>query len=271
MKHATFFLTAAQYAWLAQALPRPTARTGRPALGNQLLLPGIVFVLKTGCRWKDIPPHLCRYGYVSCWRRLRYWQARGALHAAWQSALDGLERQSALDPLVCQLDGSLVQAPHWRDACGYSGKHRRYGTKLSLVVDFGGTPLAGVLTAGNRNDAYSAAATVLKLAVSRDCQPCILNADKGYDSSRFRAYLEAAGIVANIPLRSVAHRQDRLDSPPTSYDAGVGTLRVRVERTFAWLKYYRRLRYRWERHLSMFQAFVELGCTLVCLRKGGEF
>lgn len=268
MRHATFFLTPSQYEWLSRSLPQPAARTGRPALGNRKLLPGIVFVLKTGCRWQDIPPHLCRHGYASCWRRLRYWQERGALHTTWQAALDELERRAALDPLVSHLDGSLVQAPRWREATGYSGKHRRFGTTVSLLTDYDGTPLSAVLTAGNRNDVFSAAATLLKLRVSRSCQVGILNADKGYDSDQFRVFLAREDVVANIPPRRlVGCWAVRHEAHLVFYEPAVASLGVRVERTIAWLNYYRRLRYRWERSLAMFQACVDLACILTCLRK----
>jgi len=45
------------------------------------------------------------------------------------------------------------------------------------------------------------------------------------------------------------------------------TIRALVERTNAWLKYFRKLRYRWERKKCMFQAMVELACLLICLRR----
>lgn len=72
MNHATFFISQTQYDWLAAALPQPAGRTGRPAVPNNELLNGILFVLKTGCRWQDLPASICTHGYSSCWRRLRF-------------------------------------------------------------------------------------------------------------------------------------------------------------------------------------------------------
>jgi hypothetical protein len=52
-----------------------------------------------------------------------------------------------------------------------------------------------------------------------------------------------------------------------SYDKATGKFRAFVERTNAWLKYFRKLRYRWERKKCMFATKVDLACLLICLRR----
>jgi len=266
MQNATFFLDQTQYNWLATQLPKPVSATGRPATANNELLNGVLFVLKTGCRWQDIPSSVCSHSYSSCWRRLHYWQECGALQLVWQQLLVLLAEQGKLDLSLGNLDGTLVQSPRF-EATGYSGKHRRFGTNLSLVTDKYGMPLAGLLTAGNRHDQYSAAATLIKLRVSGNNKIAMLNADKGYDSTPFRSYLSDQGIVANIPERVYVKKQRRPDYRPPDYDKSLGRFRTYVERTNAWLKYFRKLRYRWECTRTMFQAFVDLACLLICLRR----
>jgi transposase len=39
-----------------------------------------------------------------------------------------------------------------------------------------------------------------------------------------------------------------------------------VERTFAWLHFFRRLRLRWERRPELHLAFMHLGCAVICQR-----
>jgi transposase len=46
-----------------------------------------------------------------------------------------------------------------------------------------------------------------------------------------------------------------------------GTVRWPVERTFAWLKGFRRLRVRTERRAYVHQAILSLVCSIICLRK----
>src|ERR671923_3024417 len=50
---------------------------GRKPLDNRKALTGILFVLKTGIPWEELPQELgCGCG-MSCWRRLREWQQAG--------------------------------------------------------------------------------------------------------------------------------------------------------------------------------------------------
>ena len=57
--------------------PRRSRFPGRKPLDNRKVLTGILFVLKTGMAWEDLPQELgCGPG-MSCWRRLREWQEVG--------------------------------------------------------------------------------------------------------------------------------------------------------------------------------------------------
>jgi transposase len=78
--YTTDVLTDAQIIFISQQLPSPKATTGRPAYSNQELLPGILRVLRSGCRWRDL--NLPGYPDGSThWRRLRLW--RRGLHFRW--------------------------------------------------------------------------------------------------------------------------------------------------------------------------------------------
>jgi transposase len=58
----------------------------------------------------------------------------------------------------------------------------------------------------------------------------------------------------------------------TEHGSGLGRWRWVVERTFAWLNQFRRLRVRYERRADIHLAFVTLGCILICWKflSGGE-
>ena len=60
-------------------------------------LEGILFVLCTGCRWRDLPPQLgCGSGHTA-WRRLRAWQAAGVWDRLHRLVLDELSDAAMLD------------------------------------------------------------------------------------------------------------------------------------------------------------------------------
>jgi len=79
--------------------PRPPARGpgGRPRIEDRAALEGILFVLDTGCRWRDLPPELgCGSGHTA-WRRLREWQDAGVWDRLHRLVLDELSEAQLLD------------------------------------------------------------------------------------------------------------------------------------------------------------------------------
>jgi IS5 family transposase len=79
-----------------------------------------------------------------------------------------------------------------------------------------------------------------------------LHADKGYDYPRCRAACRQRGIAPRIARRGI-ESSERL-----------GRHRWVVERTLAWLNRFRRLTVRYERRADIHQAFLSLGCALIC-------
>lgn len=77
-------LTNAQWERIRPLLP-PPRRAGRPRADDRRTLEGILYVLRTGCRWQDMPPE---YGCpATCWRRLTRWEADGTWERVWQALL----------------------------------------------------------------------------------------------------------------------------------------------------------------------------------------
>ena len=52
----------------------------------------------------------------------------------------------------------------------------------------------------------------------------------------------------------------------TDHGSGLGIYRWVVERTNSWLHQFRRLRVRYERRAEIHQAFLTLGCAVICYR-----
>ena len=84
----------AQWAVLQPFLPS-RARTGRPRADDCRTLEAILYVFRTGCRWRDLPRE---YGApATAWRRLRRWQQEGVWERIWRSILSSLDAQGNLD------------------------------------------------------------------------------------------------------------------------------------------------------------------------------
>lgn len=253
-----------QLEFLAGKLPQPKALTGRPAYSNLELLPGILKVLRSGCRWRDLDGSGFPSG-VTHWRRLRFWQEKVSLKPVWRLLLALLAKIKLVSLAVVKLDGSLVPSYGFTSGVGYSGKHRRSGVKISAAVDSEGLPLSVQLASGNVHDLPLALPTLDSIRVGKRVRPRLVLADKGYDSRRFRKALRERRIKANIPERQYRKRRKR--GRPARYDSELGKTRFTVERTNGWLKSFRRIHFRFDRTLVMFEAWVFLACIVICLRR----
>lgn len=83
---------------------------GRPATDNRTVLTCILFVLKTGIAWEDLPLEMgC--SYKTCGRRLREWTAAGVWPRLWLHLLTQLRAAGRLDLAEVLIDAGLVKAP----------------------------------------------------------------------------------------------------------------------------------------------------------------
>jgi transposase len=61
-------------------------------------------------------------------------------------------------------------------------------------------------------------------------------------------------------------RRREIAAPKSPHGSGLGRQRWVVERTIAWLHQYRRLRIRYERRDDIHEAFLAIGCSLICFK-----
>ena len=103
-------LTEAQWEKIAPLLPKPPKQRkgGRPWIQNRRVLEGILWILRSGARWQDLPekfPHPS-----TCWRRLRDWEERGVWLNIWRTFLSELNERQQLKWSESFLDGSFAPA-----------------------------------------------------------------------------------------------------------------------------------------------------------------
>ena len=84
---------------------------GRPRLSNRAALAGILFVLQTGIPWEMLPAEMGCGSGMTCWRRLRDWQAAGVWDRLHQKLLETLAGAEQLDWSRASLDAGMVPAP----------------------------------------------------------------------------------------------------------------------------------------------------------------
>ena len=130
-----------------------------------------------------------------------------------------------------------------------------------MIVDRLGILLAVSLSGGNRHDVtrliplLDAIPRIRGLRGRPRRRPERLSADRGCDYGTYRRLLWRRGITPHIARRGVAH------------GSGLDRTRWAVERTFAWLHRFKRLRIRYERRADLHQGLLELTCGIICLRR----
>ena len=92
--------------------PKPAhPKGGHPfVIPDRAALTGILFVLKTGIPWEDLPRELGCGSGMTCWRRLRDWQAAGVWERLHAVLLDRLGEAGEIDWERASADSSTVPA-----------------------------------------------------------------------------------------------------------------------------------------------------------------
>ena len=112
------YLTEKQWKEIGPLLPKLKSN-GRPWKNNRLVIEGILWILRTGARWKDLPE---KYPSPStCWRRLKLWEEQGVWEKIWRTFIRRLDKRGQIDWSECFMDGTFVSA---KKGVQKSGKRR---------------------------------------------------------------------------------------------------------------------------------------------------
>ena len=103
-------LTDAQWEKIRSLLPKrpPRPRGGRPPSPERKVLEGILWILRSGARWQDLPEEFPSPS--TCWRRLRDWEEQGIWLAIWRTFLGELNERQQLKWSESFMDGSFAPA-----------------------------------------------------------------------------------------------------------------------------------------------------------------
>jgi transposase len=239
--------------------PRRFRFPGRKPLNRRKVLAGIIFVLKTGIAWEDLPAEMGCGSGMTCLNALKAWQEAGVWQQLHEELLAELQEADRIDWSRAAVDSTHARA---LGGGGKSGKNPtdrgKLGTKHHILTDAQGLPLAVTATGSNVPDVAEVVNLVdavppIRGKVGHPRQrPDELYADRAYDSDPHREEIKKRGMVPHFARRRTAH------------GSGLGIYRWVVERTAAWLHGFRRLRLRTDRNATVHEAFLALGSALIC-------
>ena len=245
-------------------------------LGYHRVFNLILWVLYTGMQWKCLPVPRTVDGkaqihYTTIYRVFAKWTDDGSLKQAFITSVRHLASHRQLDLSILHGDGTNTVAKKGGDGIGYSGHMHQKGEKIIAIIDNNGFVLAPIPVAPvNESD------TVLlpdglneleRMARLTDLKNdgSYLNLDGGFDSRYNRKAIFNAGLIPNIK-ENPRNRQVSKRGRKRLFNAAIHSLRLRVERTFAWEDKFKRLLLRFEFIQQRHYGMKLMGYTLINLR-----
>jgi transposase len=258
-------LTDGQWSEIQPLLPARNPRHGGRPLkyDRRLILDTILYVLRTGCAWRLVPPDLAPWDAAYRW--FRAWSADGT----WRQVHDLLrERVREADgrdaqPTAAVLDSQSAKSAEGGEAIGYDAGKRVRGRKRHLLVDGNGLLLRGVVHSASVQD-RAGAKLVLAGVHDEFPQLQLVWVDGGYVN------VVDTGLIG----WAAHHEQLQIVVVPRNADVqGFQVLPRRwvVERTFGWLTRCRRLARDYERKTAHAEAMIDVAMIrLMAARLAGE-
>jgi transposase len=245
-------------------------------LGYHRVFNLILWVLYTGMQWKCLPVPKEGDGsamihYTTIYKVFARWSDDGSLDQAFIASVRHLAEHHHLDLSILHGDGSNTVAKKGGDGIGYSGHKHQKGEKVIAIVENNGFVLAPLPVAPvNEADTVLLPAGLNALKrVARLTNLTIdgayLNLDGGFDSRRNRKAIFNAGLVPNIK-ENPRNRKTPKRGRKRLFNVAIHSLRLCVERTFAWEDKFKRLLLRFEFKQQRHYGMKLMAYTLINLR-----
>ena len=220
---------------------------GRPPLNPRTVLNGIIWIMKSGGRWRDLP---APYGnWNSIYHKFRLWCAQGLFDRLLKVFNDSETTLLEMDSTFCKVHQSACSNRKNQDIGSSRGGKN---TKIHVLLNERMQAVNVLISGGHINDSDKA----LELLAGIDLTGKKVLADRAYSCDKIRSYLESHGVTVCIPDKvnfKVKH----------SFDAELYKQRNLVERFFQRIKNYRHIAFRFDKLADCFLNFVLLASVVI--------
>ncbi|MHC5053588.1 MAG: IS5 family transposase [Planctomycetota bacterium] len=262
-------LTDEQWTLIEDMFPRNGQGPGRPWNDHRTMMNAMLWNLATGAPWRDLPE---RFGpWQSAYDRFSMYRRDGTLDKMIERLQIKLDEQGKIDWELFCVDGSSVRAhraaagakkgglarpPRMSEDHALGRSRGGWGTKLHIVTDGQGTPLAIRLTPGQAHESTEFEAVLDAVRIPQPVgrprkRPDAAAGDKAYGVRRAREWLKARRIEDVIPTKSN-------QQPRENFDREKYRRRNVVERCIGWIKEFRRIATRYEKLAVNYQGMLKL-------------
>lgn len=239
-------------------------KPGRPRVNNRDVIDGIWHVLWTGCQWKSIEKEWFNVSSSVLHERFQTWQRQGLFEKLYKKMVQYYARECKIGWKWQSVDSMMSAAPLGGSKTGKNPTDRgKSGSKVHLLVDKYGAPLAIFITGANEHDKWSADDLIVHLVVKRPNSEQHFCADKGYDYEDVHQFIGLHNYIEHIKHRR--RRNEPKDECPLPGEKTFPARRWVVERTFSWLAKRRSIAIRWCKKPENWLAFVHMACSQILL------
>ena len=179
----------------------PPKETGRPRANPRNIMDAIIFHLRTGCQWNQIPRV---YGDdATIHRTFQHWVELDLFERLWALLVEECEGSGLVDWEWQAADGTMGKARFGGDHVGPNPTDRaKNGSKKSILTERNGGPLSMVVAGANVPDTKLLEQTIQAMVVNRPKptkkKPQNLCLDKGYDNPTGKAAVEKHNYISHI-------------------------------------------------------------------------
>lgn len=171
---------------------------------------GIWHVLWTGCQWKSIERDWFDVSSSVLHERFQTWQQQGLFDKLFKRKVQYDAQEQRIGWKWQSVDSMMASAPLGGTQTGKNPTDRsKSGSKIHLLVDERGAPLAIFITGANRHDKWSVEDLVVSVVVKRPYSEQHFCGDKAYDSADIHQFIASQNYSAHIK-----HRRRRNEPKP---------------------------------------------------------
>ena len=233
----------------------------------------IVHKLKTGCQWSCLFVDIESFKPPFSWQIVYYFYKKWSKENVYKQMFDTyLEiQQDKLDTEKLNLDGTHSLVKKSAQSVAYQYRKKGKTSNVLIITDGKGIPISiGDILQGNHNDLYRIVpqfATMIKELNNKNIcvENSILNADKGFDSKRFRRAIMRRNMVPNIK-ENTRNRKTKKRGKKRFYNNEIYKTRFVNERCFAWIDSFRTLLVRFDKIDKHWLDWHYLAFALILLK-----
>jgi len=243
--------------------PAEPGKRGRPPAAARAALNGIWYLLWTGCQWKAI--HRSWFGVCSSviHERFQTWREAGIFDRVLIEMVQFYAERLAIGWTWQSIDSGTRPAPLGGTKTGKNPTDRgKSGSKIHILVDERGAPLALHITGANEHDKWSADDLLAGIVVERPDPEAVeqhLCADKGYDYDDVHEAADQGKYEKHIKHRR--RRNEPEEEPLAPDEKRYPARRWVVERTISWLGKRRSIRTRWCKKEENWMSLIKFACA----------